>query len=205
MKPDPHWRTTNVKRRRTKFCGQADLVPVTGAPLLWTKSTDPKTCEQNDTSEEKLKWKQKQYTVRLTLYSPVVTIRTASLTFNNSTFCPHSVFMCFVWIWGQTAIISLYSIDWLVGFYNWDGVCLLRGTAWVFIYKSAYFQSFKCLMSLWNSVSCGLECSFWQGWVSVSQSVSVIHIYNFCCVCCVESTDDYVSSDGIVRAYWLHN
>ena len=36
------------------------------------------------------------------------------LTFSNSTFCPHSVFMCFVWIWEQTAIISLYSIDWLV-------------------------------------------------------------------------------------------
>jgi len=84
--------------------------------------------------------------------------------------------MCFVWIWEQTAIISLYSIDWLVfitetecvycavrstfyvlptqciyvfcvdlrtysdyftvqhwlvGFYNWDGVCLLRGTFYV--------------------------------------------------------------------------
>ena len=39
---------------------------------------------------------------------------TACLTFNNSTFCPHSVFMCFVWIWKQTAIISLYSINWLV-------------------------------------------------------------------------------------------
>jgi hypothetical protein len=25
-----------------------------------------------------------------------------SLTFNNSTICPHSVFMCFVWIWEQT-------------------------------------------------------------------------------------------------------
>ena len=36
------------------------------------------------------------------------------LTFSNSTFCPHSVFMCFVWIWEQTAIISLYSINWLV-------------------------------------------------------------------------------------------
>jgi len=92
----------------------------------------------------------------------------------HSTFCSHSVFMCFVWIWEQTAIISLYSIDWLVfitetecvywavrstfyvlptqciyvfcvdvrtnsdyftvlhwlvGFYNWDGVCLLRGTS----------------------------------------------------------------------------
>ena len=32
----------------------------------------------------------------------------------HSTFFPHNVFMCFVWIWEQTAIISLYSIDWLV-------------------------------------------------------------------------------------------
>jgi len=48
------------------------------------------------------------------MYRTVVTICTTSLTFNNSTFCPHSVFMCFVWIWEQTAIISLYSINWLV-------------------------------------------------------------------------------------------
>jgi hypothetical protein len=41
-------------------------------------------------------------------------VRTGSLTFNNSTFCPHSVFMCFVWISEQTVIISLYSINWLV-------------------------------------------------------------------------------------------
>jgi hypothetical protein len=39
---------------------------------------------------------------------------TAYITFNNSTFCPHSVFMCFVWISEQTAIICLYSINWLV-------------------------------------------------------------------------------------------
>ena len=49
-----------------------------------------------------------------TPYIQVVTIYTASLTFTNSTFCPHSVFMCFVWIWEQTAIISLYGINWLV-------------------------------------------------------------------------------------------
>ena len=54
------------------------------------------------------------YNRDLTLYSPVVTICTASLTFNNSRFCPHTVFMCFVWIWEQTAIISLYNINWLV-------------------------------------------------------------------------------------------
>jgi hypothetical protein len=41
----------------------------------------------------------------------VVTICTTSLTFNNSTFCPHTVFMCFVWISEQTAIISLYNIN----------------------------------------------------------------------------------------------
>ena len=54
------------------------------------------------------------YNRDLTLYSPVVTICTASLTFNNSTFCPHTVIMCFLWIWEQTAIIFLYSINWLV-------------------------------------------------------------------------------------------
>jgi len=35
-------------------------------------------------------------------------------TFSNSTFCPYSVFVCFVWISEQTAIISLYNINWLV-------------------------------------------------------------------------------------------
>jgi hypothetical protein len=28
--------------------------------------------------------------------------------------CPHSAFMCFVWFSEQTAIISLYCINWLV-------------------------------------------------------------------------------------------
>jgi hypothetical protein len=35
-------------------------------------------------------------------------------------FCPHNVFMCFVWISEQTAIISLQ----LIGIYNKDVVCL---------------------------------------------------------------------------------
>src|SRR5215469_5972964 len=45
------------------------------------------------------------------MYRTVVTICTTSLTFNNSTFCPHTVFMCFVWISEQTAIISLYKMS----------------------------------------------------------------------------------------------
>ena len=45
------------------------------------------------------------------VYRTAVTICTASLTVNNSTFRPHSVFLCFVWISEQTAIISLYNIN----------------------------------------------------------------------------------------------
>jgi len=34
----------------------------------------------------------------------------SGLTFKNSTCCPHSVLMCFVWISEVTAIISLHSV-----------------------------------------------------------------------------------------------
>jgi len=57
-----------------------------------------------------------------------------SITFNNSTFCPYNVFMYSVWISEQTAIISLYSTNWLV-FITVTG-CLLRGTDWMFQYNS---------------------------------------------------------------------
>ena len=46
---------------------------------------------------------------------------------HNSAFCPHSVFMCFVWISEQTASISLYSINWLVFITETDCVyCAVR-------------------------------------------------------------------------------
>ena len=47
-----------------------------------------------------------------------------------------TIFMCFMWIWEQTAIISLYSINWLV--FITETECLLRGTDWVFIYNSTF-------------------------------------------------------------------
>ena len=31
--------------------------------------------------------------------------------FNNSTFCPHNMFMYAMWIWEQTVFISLYNIN----------------------------------------------------------------------------------------------
>jgi hypothetical protein len=38
-------------------------------------------------------------------------LKPTGLTFSNPTCCPHTVFLCFVWISEQTAILSLYSIN----------------------------------------------------------------------------------------------
>ena len=47
--------------------------------------------------------------------------------YKNSTFWPHSVFMCFVWISGQAAIISIYSNNWLVFITETESVyCVVR-------------------------------------------------------------------------------
>ena len=61
----------------------------------------------------------------------------------SSTFCPHSVFMCFVWIWEQTAIISLYSINWLVCITETESVyCVVRTGSLYVIDISLGFQGF---------------------------------------------------------------
>ena len=75
----------------------------------------------------------------LTLYSPVVNICTSSVTCNNSTFSPRTVFMCFVWIWEHTVIISLYSINWLVFITETGCVyCAVRTESLYIILRSAH-------------------------------------------------------------------
>ena len=85
----------------------------------------------------------------------MVTICTTSLTFNNSTFCPYSVFMCFVWISEQTAIISLYNINWLVFITETESVyCAVRTGALHKIqvnlgqYKGCRRKSLCCIRSV---------------------------------------------------------
>jgi hypothetical protein len=58
--------------------------------------------------------------------------------------------MCFVWIWEQTAIISLHNINWLVCLTETES--LLRGTDWVFIYNSGYVLTSeqKAIISLYS-------------------------------------------------------
>jgi hypothetical protein len=63
-------------------------------------------------------------------------VRTESLTFNNSTFCPHCVFMCFIRSLEQTAIISLYSVNWLV---------FITETNWIFNIQQFYVLPTQCI------------------------------------------------------------
>jgi hypothetical protein len=70
-----------------------------------------------------------------------------SLTFKNSTFCPHSVFMCFVWIWEETAIISLYSINRLVFITETESVyCAVRA-------GSLYIIQAMCFVWIWEQTA----------------------------------------------------
>jgi hypothetical protein len=63
----------------------------------------------------------------------------------NSTFCPHSVFMCFVWIWKQTAVISLYSINWLVFITETECVyCAVRAKSLNTVQVVVFTGVFKC-------------------------------------------------------------
>jgi len=69
----------------------------------------------------------------------VVTICTASLTFSNSTFCPHSCI--YVFCVDLRTNNDYFPIQHqLTGFYNRDAVCLLLGTDWIFICDSVQRQ-----------------------------------------------------------------
>jgi len=111
------------------------------------------------------------------MYRTVVTICTTSLTFNNSTFCPHTVFMCFVWISEQTAIISLYNINWLVFVTETQCVCCAIRTGYhndacksiLFFDNSPSYcwdQLLECydahfLSDVTNSLSVSCQCVYW--------------------------------------------
>ena len=97
------------------------------------------------------------------MYRTVVTICTASLTYSNSTFCPHNVFMCFVWISEQTAIISLYSINWLICITETECVyCAVRTKCYVI---QVYFRSSATLSTTKLTLTSSKSRQFmWDLW-----------------------------------------
>ena len=105
------------------------------------------------------------------MYRTVVTICTASLTLTNSTFYPHSLFMCFVWISEQRAIISLYSINWLVFITETECVyCVVRTGSLYIIPRSAHTAVFICF-------------------VWISEQTAFISPYNINWLICITETE----------------
>ena len=70
----------------------------------------------------------------MALYSPEVTIHKHSPILRSA----HTVYLCFVCIWEQTAIISLYNINWLVFITETECVyCAVRTGSLYIILRSA--------------------------------------------------------------------
>ena len=82
-----------------------------------------------------------------------------SLTFKNCTFFPQCFFFVLYWSLKKTAIISLYSINWLFFFYGRDGVCLLRGTYWIYV-KFMPVLVFNRLSN--KRYMLPLKCNYWS-------------------------------------------
>ena len=99
--------------------------------VLWLHQLIFQNYSKRPTNSSKSQW---------SLYVP------PGLPFTNSTFCPHSVFMCFVWISEQTAIISLYSINWLVFIAETECVyCAVRTGSLYIILRSAH-RVYLCVL-----------------------------------------------------------
>ena len=80
------WNDVIERRGRKEFEGRRKMIWRGGSRKLWMKGST------------RNKGLIDLFLCYFILYRPVVTICITSLTFKNSTFCPHSVFMCFVWI-----------------------------------------------------------------------------------------------------------
>ena len=88
----------------------------------------------------------------------MVTICTNRLT--NSTFCPHTLFMCYVWISEQTVIITLYNNNWSV--FSKEKDCVYCAVRTIVLY--AYSIRTNCLpQSIKNRF-----CLFWLFMFSLS-------------------------------------
>jgi hypothetical protein len=94
-------------------------------------------------SRTKVKWTMKFH---LTLQRSVVTIRTTSLPLTNPTFCPHSAFLYFAWISEQTAIISPYSINWLVVISETECVYCAVRTGYLYIIQCSAHTVYLCIL-----------------------------------------------------------
>jgi hypothetical protein len=103
------------------------------------------------------------------------------LTFTNSTFCQHTVFMCFVWISEQTAIISLYYINWLV--FITETVCVYCAVRTECLYIILNIQPSKAQWSpyappdLTFTTSTFCQHTVFMCFVWISEQTAIISLY----------------------------
>ena len=88
------------------------------------------------------------FSARFSLYCPLVfTLYTTRFNNKNFTFCLQNVFILFVFISKQTAIISIYIIDWLVFKTETESVyCAVRSECYI------YFRFFSVLKESENAL-----------------------------------------------------
>jgi hypothetical protein len=90
----------------------------------------------------------------------------SGLTFSNSTFCPLSVFMCFVWISVQTAIISLCSNNWLVCITETESIYCAVRTGFLYIIQV------MCFVWIWEQTAIiPLQNINWLVFITETESV----------------------------------
>ena len=88
------------------------------------------------------------------------------VTLNNSTSCPHSVFMCCVWISEQTTIISLYNINWLVFITETECVYCAVRTGYLYIVQV------MCFVWIWEQTAIISLCSInWLVFITETECV----------------------------------
>jgi len=64
------------------------------------------------------------------------------------------IFVCFVWVWEKTAIISLYSINWLVFITETEFVCCAVQTESLYVFLcSAHTAVFMCFVWVWEQTA----------------------------------------------------
>jgi hypothetical protein len=114
------------------------------------------------------------------------------LTFTNSTFCPHSVFMCPIYISEQTAIISLCSINRLVCITEMVCVyCAVRTVFMCFVWISEQTAIISLYCINWLvcitetvCVYCAVRTVF-MCFVWISEQTAIISLYSINWVVCI--------------------
>jgi len=92
-----------------------------------------------------------------------------SIYFKYSQVCPHSVFICSVWILEQTSVISLYNINWLVFITKTECVyCVVQAGCLNVIWVNVSVWSLFCCCTCCSE---RISCSYPQCSVLTDQTV----------------------------------